>query len=284
MLKAIKNKLNALSSEMVYRLAIINHGRKLPKLENEGDRQIVETLKRDGVYVTTLSELGIDSTTTLMHFAEKYLSQMAAVRNQALSHKLPQIYTMTDIPEFYDWGREDRILSIIENYMSLPVAYHGVHLRKDFPNAEQFDTLLWHKDAEDRKLIKIMIYLDDVDLEHGPFECIPGSVTPLYSRRYHQIYQQLAKSGHLGITDAEVEAAIPKTLWKTCTGVKGTVIFVDTKKCLHHGCLRTQERPTLHFVYTTNPPRRPELCTQYWDERYARPDSKTVELNTSSIG
>ncbi|NWF61681.1 MAG: phytanoyl-CoA dioxygenase family protein [Fischerella sp.] len=281
MLNAIKNKVTALNSEIDYKFALWKHTKNLPAIA-ERDRVIVDALKREGVYVTTLADLGLDSTTNLLNAARNQLSTMAAVQNSQIAQRLPQIYTVTDLPEFFTWGSEQKLLNIVENYIGLPVAFQGVHLRKDFPNENQFGTLLWHKDSEDRRMVKVIIYLTDVEEKHGPFEYVPLSLTPLHSLNYYRIYYKLWQSGYLGINDEQLQEIIPKSAWKSCPGPAGTVIFADPKTALHHGTLRTEERSALFFVYTANPPKRPELCTQYWDDTFPKPELRqTSELLNS---
>lgn len=271
MLQTIINRISELKSELGYRSAVLNHAGKLPALE-EGDRVIVDALKRDGVYVTTLEKLGLGSTAHLLQASQTQLSRMKDANNSNLTQRLPQIYTVTDLPEFSYWGREQKLLNIIENYIGLPTAFQGVHLRKDFPNENQFGTLLWHKDSEDRRMVKIIIYLTDVEEKHGPFEYVPLSLTSLSTLNYYRIYYKLWRSGYIGITDEQLKEVIPQHKWKSCPGPAGTVIFTDPKTALHHGTLRTEERSALFFVYTANPPKRPELCTQYWDDTFAKPE------------
>jgi hypothetical protein len=269
MLNTIKYKISALYSDLICKVARWKHQKNLPALEGQ-DRVIIDSLKRDGVYVTTLADLGLDSTSELLKAAYHQLSQMENANNDHLDEKWPQIYTVTGLPEFYAWGMETRLLDIIENYISLPITFHGVHLRKDFPSNNQFGTLLWHSDAEDRRLIKIFVYLNDVEEKTGPFEYIPRSLTSLFSWGYYKLYYKLWKSKYMGINDEDVTEAIPKSAWKSCPGPAGTVIFVDTKNVFHHGTVRAEDRSTLFFCYTANPPERPELCTQYWDDTYPR--------------
>ncbi|MEH1973258.1 MAG: phytanoyl-CoA dioxygenase [Nostoc sp.] len=276
MFSAIKHKIVTLSSDLQYYVARWKHSRNLTALEG-GDRKILNALKKDGVCVTTLGDLGLNSSSELLKAAYHQLSQMENPNNDHLDEKLPQISTVTGLPEFYAWGIEKRLVNIIENYIGLPIAFHGVHLRKDFPSRHQFGTLLWHSDAEDRRIIKIFIYLNDVEEKTGPFEYIPRSLTSLFSWNYFRLYYKLWKSGYMGIDDEEVKPVIPKSAWKSCPGPAGTVILVDTKNALHHGTVRTEERSALFFCYTANPPERPDLCTQYWDDTYPR-----AELRSSS--
>jgi hypothetical protein len=274
MLGRIKNKILDLKSDAVYRTALLKHARKLPFLE-ERDRRILNALKQEGIYVTTLQELDLIATSGLLNASNNLLPSMGMVNDGNPGQNWPEIYTVTDLPDFYNWGKEKRLLNIIENYIGLPVSYHGVHLRKDFPNEKQFGTSLWHRDSEDRNILKIIIYLSDVREEHGPFEYIPLSLTSIYKLSYYRIQYKLwraRRASTLGISNKALEQIVPKSAWKSCPGPAGTVIFVDTGVLFHHGTLRTQERSAQFFVYTAKPPKRPELCTQYWDNTYPKPD------------
>ncbi|MEH1828827.1 MAG: phytanoyl-CoA dioxygenase [Nostoc sp.] len=275
MFSVIKRKISTLSSDLEYYLARWKHSKNLPVLEGR-DRKILNALKKDGVYITTLADLELNSSSELLKASYHQLSQMENANNDHLDEKWPQISTVTGLPEFYAWGMEKRLLNIIENYIGLPIAFHGVHLRKDFNNKHQFGTLLWHSDAEDRRIIKIFIYLNDVEEKTGPFEYIPRSLTPFFSWNYIQLFYKLWKSGYMGIDDEEVKPVIPKSAWKSCPGPAGTVIIVDTKNALHHGTVRTEDRSALFFCYTANPPERPDLCTQYWDDTYARAELRSA--------
>jgi hypothetical protein len=275
MLNTLKGKMATLNSELAYRIKLWQYAPNLPTLE-KSDRIIVDTLKREGTYVTTLADLDLQSTPEMLQAAYHQLERMAATNNSDVPQKLPEIYTVTDLPQFFNWGRENRLLKIVENYLGLPVAFQGVHLRKDFPNEHQFGTLLWHKDSEDRKMVKVIIYLNDVEEKHGPFEYIPLSLTSFPSLNSYLIDYKLRKSGYLGINDEQVQKIIPKSAWKSCPGPAGTVVIADPRTALHHGTLRTEARSALFFVYTANPPKRPELCTQYWDDTFAKPEINPV--------
>jgi hypothetical protein len=295
MLSKLYGKLYELRSELVYKSAISKHRINLPKLDTQdrqtsansdkptvrrsdkptvrrSDRVILETLKTEGVCVTSLEELGLNSSAQMMEAARNQLSAMPAPKHTSKGQKLPQIYTLTDFPEFSNWGNENRLLNIVENYIGLPVAFQGIHLRKDFPNEDQFGTLLWHKDSEDRRMVKAIIYLSDVEEKHGPFEYVPLPLTRMNTLNYYRIYYRLWRSKYIGIDDITLEKIVPKSAWKSCPGKAGTVILVDPKCVLHHGTLRSEERSSLFFVYTANPPKYPELCTQYWDDTFPKPE------------
>ncbi|MBD2298788.1 phytanoyl-CoA dioxygenase [Nostoc sp. FACHB-190] len=276
MLKKIKYKIFSLYSDLVFNLKRWRHTKNLPVLESR-DRIIVETLKRDGVYTTTLADLGLDFSAELLQAANYQLSRIRNPNNENLAEKWPHITTVTALPEFSQWATQKRLLNIIENYIGLPITFHGVHLRQDFPSDHQFGTLLWHSDAEDRRLIKIFVCLHDVEEKTGPFQYIPRSLTHLFSLKSWWLYYQLLKSNYMGIDDEIVKKVIPPSAWKSCPGPAGTIIFVDTKNTLHHGTVRSETRSTLFFCYTANPPERPDLCTQFWDDTHPRAEVTVPE-------
>jgi hypothetical protein len=275
MINSLKDKIFVLRDELDYQTKFRQHKSKLPALEGY-DRIIADSLNREGICITTLEDLGLPSTTQMFASANNYVSSMVSPRDINAGYKLPQIYTVTDLPEFFNWGIETRLQNIIENYIGLPIAFHGVHVRKDFPNEQQLQTLLWHKDAEDRRMIKVIIYLDDVTDKHGPFEYIPAPANVLERLNYYRVDYNLWRSNYLGINDENLMKIIPKSAWKSCPGKAGTVIFVDPRNVLHHGTVRTEERPTLFFVYTANSPKYPQLCTQYHDDTFIKPNKQLM--------
>ena len=276
MLHKLQPIITGFKYELGYQLRIWQHKKNLPQLDS-GDRLIVNTLKKEGAYITNLEELRLSSTSEMLKAAQEELAQMSAY-SKLHSSNLPYIYTVTDLQQFANWANETRLMKIAENYLGLPAIFQGVHLRKDLPNENQFGTLLWHKDSEDRKMVKIIIYLNDVDEEQGPFEYLPLHLTSFPNSNAYQINKKLKQSGYLGLNDEQVEEIIPKSAWKSCPGPAGTVVITDPRTALHHGTLRTKERSALFFVYTANPPKRPELCSQYWDDTFARPDVKKVPV------
>jgi hypothetical protein len=269
MLQKIQEKISTLSYELDYRMSLRHHAKNLPAI-NSTDKLIVDTLKESGVYITSLEDLGFSSTSKMLAIANICTDNMLNPRDIHGGYKLPQIYTVTDLPEFFNWGIETRLQNIIEHYIGLPIAFHGVHVRKDFPNEKQLETLLWHKDSEDRRMIKVIIYLNDVTEEHGPFEYIPLPKNPLEQLKNYRIDYELWRVNFLGINDDQMMKVIPKSAWRSCPGKAGTVIFADVRNILHHGTVRTQERSTLFFTYTANSPKRPELCTQYHDDTFTK--------------
>lgn len=280
MLQKLKNKFSQIKSEITYRVALIKHTPQQPKLIGS-DRAIVEQLKSEGVYTTSLQDLGLDSTDSLLAKAQEQLEMMAATRHSRCVDC--QIFTVADLPEFYSWALEPKLLRVIEGYIGLPVKFQGVHLRQDFPTpSHQFGIQRWHYDLEDRCMIKIIVYLNDVSTTYGPFEYIPKFLTSFWRLAGWRIAWQLRKPT-FGIDDEAMKTIVPRSSWKSCPGKAGTVIFVDPAQVLHHGTPRSEKRSALFFVYTSASPQRPQECKQYHDQTYARPLSTAPNAYQSSI-
>jgi hypothetical protein len=230
------------------------------------DHEIVDDLDKIGGTSLTLDQLGIDGSDALLAEGDRLMDDL---------EKLPlrtgaKSYFVTADPEhiirypaILRWGLDERLLAIASSYLGLPVAYRGVLARLDFPDGQVQETRLWHLDQEDAKIMKIIVYLGDVDLNGGPFEFIPKNCHPPLD---------LAEGSKLRVTDeAALERAVPPKHWRALTGERGTVAFADTCSVLHRGRLPTKgARRTLFFAYNSQWPQRPTYCEPMFPvERFA---------------
>ena len=289
MLKIILRKIYRALSEIKYNADLRQHAKKLPVLTPQ-DRAIVEACRKEGAFVTSLDVLELPSTQEMLEEAKKLLVEMQTVLASRTNLKTwgtcenpayPQIFTVTDLPIFADWAQNQRLLNLIEHYIGLPVAFQGVHLRRDFANDRPVTTELWHRDLEDRRVIKLFVYLSDVVTETGPYEYIPRSkVTPAIVRQIEASFKQRVATNpyDMGITDDEMAVIIPRSDWRSCEGAAGTVLFSDPVAVFHHGKSRREGRAALFFVYTAKKPLRPHDCKQYHDRTYARPEQLQPQL------
>lgn len=283
MLKVILRKIYRVLSEIKHSLDLRRHVEKLPTLPPY-DRLIVEACRKEGAFVTSLDVLDLPFTQEMLEEAKKLLGEMQADLANRTNMKTwgtcenpayPQIFTVTDLPVFADWAQSQRLVNLIENYIGLPIAFQGVHLRRDFANDRPVATEFWHRDLEDRRVIKLFVYLSDVTTETGPYEYVPRSkVTPTIVRQIEASFKKRIVSNpyDMGITDDEMAAIIPRSEWRTCEGSAGTVLFSDPVAVFHHGKSRQQGRSALFFVYTAKEPLTPQSCAQYHDRTYARPE------------
>ena len=242
------------SSELAFQRLLKEHTDNLPVI-SASEFAIVDALRREGIFVTSLEKLGIPSTSRLLNASQslvpKILSTSASSKKEytlkATSNQL------MEYPDLFLWGLEDKLLKIIESYLCLPIAYHGLYFRRDLANGVQRKSRLWHIDTEDRQMFKIIIYLNDVSDDSGPFQYIPRDLTSSLSR--------LLKYKYGYIKDKTMERVLPQSKWKSCPGSAGTVIFADTASIFHRGKVPVgSERLSIFFDYTSRIPKHPYYC------------------------
>ncbi|MDJ0702668.1 MAG: hypothetical protein QNJ46_05250 [Leptolyngbyaceae cyanobacterium MO_188.B28] len=246
-------------SEAAYRKAVKRYSTSLPTL-SPVDSEIIETLYHEGVYITSLENLEVSSTPLLTNACQNLLPKLLAVSPK--SEKQFSIHAsssqLMEYPEIFNWGLEEKFLNIIENYLSLPVAFHGLYFRRDLANSVERNSRLWHLDREDRRMLKIIIYLNDVSEEGGAFQYIPRSLT---AKAFKSLKYDYGNKTDKYINDKTMEDVIPKSQWKSCVGASGTVVFADTASIFHRGKVPvSSERFSLFFDYTSRRPKRPNYC------------------------
>jgi hypothetical protein len=232
-------------ADLAYQRNLKQHLLYLPSLSNH-DLNIVKTIKTQGIAITSLEELCTPSNHQLIEAAQKILPELkshpAVDKNGFVVHANTQ--QMIAYPEIFLWGLEQRLLNIIENYLGLPVAYHGAYFRRDIPNQLETGSRLWHIDTEDRQVIKIILYINDVDEDTGPFQYLDQSLTSAVAKALHY------NSGYL--TDKTMRKVISPQHYQSCIGAAGTVIFAATGSIFHRGKIPIKsDRFTIFFDYTS---------------------------------
>ena len=245
-------------AEQAYQESLKKYASHLPKI-SATDSAIVNTLKEERVFVTSLADLAIPSTSEILHASQQLLPKLLATplknRSEYVVHATSN--ELIKYPSLFLWGLEDRLLNIIENYLGLPVAYHGLYMRRDLANGLQRRQRLWHLDKEDWRMLKIIIYLKDVNHDDGPFQYIPRSLTPTIFRALNYNYGS--------VKDKVMERVVPQSQWKSCVGPAGTVILADTASIFHRGKVPiASDRLTIFFDYTSKKPKHPYYCKSFF--------------------
>ncbi|WP_172657263.1 2OG-Fe(II) oxygenase [Myxosarcina sp. GI1] len=234
----------------------------MPKLNSE-DLEILKTLKKDGIYITSIEKLGLPFSNIMFDSAISLAEQLSQIRfsknkNLICNEHSVSITTgyLANFPEIFLWALETKLLNLVENYIGLPVIYQGLAIRRDFTDGKQADVRKWHLDWEDRHTIKVIIYLNDVDVDGGPLEHIhkDSSFQAIKTLNYYNL-------GYL--SDDEMMSAIPKSQWQTCIGNAGTLIVIDTSIIFHRASPPiNRERFSLTFCYTSDRPKVMWTCRQ----------------------
>jgi hypothetical protein len=106
----------------------------------------------------------------------------------------------------------------------------------------------WHRDFNDKHLLKAFLYLVDVDEGTGPFEYVPGSA-PGGQYADEWPWRPLGENYP---PDGELEKRIPDDGIRTFTAPKGTMVFCNTSG-FHRGGFAT-ERPRVLATVTYSSP------------------------------
>jgi len=216
------------------------------------ERQIIADLKNEGVHLTSLERLiTLPGAQAVLERARELIAReppsrsAAAWTARASSIDLSAETLLTRLPELYLLGLHERLLRLAQFYLRMPVAYHGAVLRHSFVDRDHAGPRLWHQDAEDFSVLRVVIYLNDVSSGGGPFEYIP--------RNLGISYKQLPTE--VPMTSELMEQYVPRRLWRPCVGPTGTVIFADTAKTFHHESLQTvRERSVVMIGYSSRHP------------------------------
>jgi hypothetical protein len=240
--------------ERNYQTVLEKHFYNLPIISNN-DLNLVEKIKREGIVVTSLASLSIPSTPQILQAAKALIPKLpqadTSKNDEYVVHANSQ--QMMSYSDIFFWGLQERLLNIIENCLGLPVAYHGSYFRRDFANKVQRKTRLWHKDIEDPHFIKIIVYLNDVDEDGGPFQYIPNDLTDEVCKTLKYKYGQ--------ISDNVMQKVVNSSIWQTCTGSAGTVVIANTGNILHRGKMPVaSDRYSIFFDYTSRLPKFPFYC------------------------
>lgn len=231
----------------------------------EAQARIVEEIRRDGfarVDVRDLlgGSLWEDAAAEGRTFAgsERVLSGIESYRAKAEKRGKDYIVHLREphpsLPPEDSWlrlGLSPIVLDTVNSYLGLwsKLIYTDVWYTIPSPGSrEAVASQRWHRDPEDRKLIKVFLYLSEVDEGAGPLEYVRGShgLGP-HARLWPT--PDVATASYP--PEGTVEARIPAADRVACTGPAGTLIFCDTYG-LHRGGLATERARVLAtWAYVT---------------------------------
>jgi hypothetical protein len=113
--------------------------------------------------------------------------------------------------------------------------------------AERISSQRWHRDFNDKHLLKAFLYLVDVDEAMGPFQYVPGS-QPGGPYADAWAWQPL---GDNYPTESELEQRIPASAVHAFTGPQATMIFCNTAGFHRGGFSTTKPRVLATATYSS---------------------------------
>ncbi|MFC7402356.1 hypothetical protein [Citricoccus sp. GCM10030269] len=229
---------------------------------------VVCTLQRDGVLITSLEQLGIPDTDSLRTTLEELVDSLSRVSPSELSPSeastvRPSLDELLADPTLWQWGLQDRLLDLVENYLGVPARYYGADVRREVSNNETVGVRQWHRDAEDRRTVKILIWLNDVDDDGGPYAYIPLAET------LHAVAALRYVAGF--VDDAKVASVTSPGAARTATGPKWTAVVADNCRLLHRATPPVaRDRYSVTFTWSSRTPLKTEPAPEYSSEHIHR--------------
>lgn len=140
--------------------------------------------------------------------------------------------------------------------LSIANAYLGMYGRLRYYNvwhtfattSKARESQLWHRDREDLYIVKVFVYLNDVDLGAGPFTYARGTHRkgPIKSDPQYFLEGRVKRTD-----DDQMAAVVPRDRWLTATGARGTIIFADTNGYHRGGLAHESDRLMYTCMYTS---------------------------------
>lgn len=219
---------------------------------------VVAGIERHGVFATSLSALRLevvrgDDILIQGQQAARLLEDCTAFDRRS-GMIVSRAADLMRYPPIYQWGLAPALLRIAESYLRMPAAFDGPLIFRTLADGREVGTRKWHLDREDRRVIKVALYLHDLDEDGGPFQILKqeadrgdGSFS----------YPTLTMAG---LQRKLVTPLKPEDI-TTCTGKAGTLIFADTARFFHRGKPATgRERFAIFYSYFARRPRHPFFC------------------------
>ena len=229
------------------------------------DQAIINDLYTNGVHVTSVEQLFKSASKDLMDVLTKAATDLEAcdsgnmpdyLQKKTSSFDMISSALISKYPEIFLLGLSEKILSLVETYIGMPAAYHGVALRRSLTDGLQAGPRVWHKDAEDFRVFRMVIYLNDVTDGGGPFEYIP---------RFYGLSYKAFRGIESNITAETMLKVVPQDLPQQVYGKAGTVIICDTANTFHHEKLQvTQRRSVAMFGFASRLPKNIGLSKSHF--------------------
>ena len=231
---------------------------------NDVQQRIVSELGTDGYSLLTFAELFPESESWKEiesqsdQFASDTQSALAGDR-EGLRVRAGKEFVVRLHSYDVELGLEDpwfracashRMLDLANTYLGLWSKLEYVDMWYSVPQPEEAARIAsqrWHRDFNDKHLLKAFVYLVDVDEGTGPFQYVPGSAP---GGPYGDAWPW-RPLGENYPPEEELERRIPEDAVKRFTGPKGTLLFCNTAGFHRGGFATTAPRVLATATYSS---------------------------------
>ena len=225
---------------------------------------VVDSLERDGYAVVRFTDLIQDPAAwdAIAEEGARFATETEAGLagdGQSLRVRAGKEFVVRRWSYDVDLGLEDpwlracasrRLLDVANSYVGLWTKLEYVDVWYSVPQpegAERVSSQRWHRDFNDRRLLKAFLYLVDVDESMGPFEYFPGSTG---DGAYASMWPW-RPLGENYPTQSEFEERVPGASVQTFTAPRGTLILCDTSGFHRGGLSWTKPRILATVTYSS---------------------------------
>jgi hypothetical protein len=226
-------------------------------------QRILDSLREHGIATVDVrelhgEELWSEAQADIAPWVDEQNAQLAALGDKPggkddfivrrFMRQKPRVPFTLDSP-WLRMGVSDAQLGIVNAYRGLQTSMFYMDNWFTQPYAGQDQRIAsqrWHRDPEEKHVVKVFLYLSDVDENAGPFEYLQDSQP---GNRFGHLWpwgEEKAKP-----TDEEMESAAPGAARLTMTGPAGTVIFCDTSGFHRGGFAKTTPRVLSIWSYVS---------------------------------
>lgn len=216
----------------------------LPPLQ----RRLLEDIACNGVAITDLDTLGLSGTASLKQPLERLAADLGA--RVPSTQPYPLCASRAELLEeigVWQWGLREDVLDLVEGYLQLPARYYGPEVRREVADGQQKAIRHWHLDAEDHRVLRMLVWIYEVGPEGGAFEWIPRDRTSAITREMRYVSGWRSESQMVDVA--------PRELWRRADGPRWTAVLADTHGVFHRaGTPRHSDRYSVTFTWTSRWP------------------------------
>ncbi len=143
---------------------------------------------------------------------------------------------------------DKKILKIANNYLKMYSKWRGWNLWASLPvdkNMPEHASQNWHRDPEDKKMLKMFVYYNDIDSEAGPFMYLKKSH---HGGKWRNLFPQIPPIGFYPPKGAVEKKVSAEDIYQA-VGKTGTVVFCDTSGLHKGGYCKSKMRLMSQSIY-----------------------------------
>lgn len=149
-------------------------------------------------------------------------------------------------------GLSTPVLRVVSSYMNLwpKLIYADAWYSIPMDPGKRIGSQQWHRDPEDKQMVKVYLYFSDIDEDAGAMEYILGTSNALGGHGM-KIGEWKSAGANLYPSTELVEQSFATAQHFYCTGPIGTLLFCDTTGLHRGGISRSSPRVVATWTFVT---------------------------------